>query len=124
VDPAGALSSPDRVAPSTPIGSGSGPGGNVAGALSALSTLGTLLDPVSTPGATSHVSSPTAPPLPAPSPNSGIGIGSSSSTGFFFGFAALFLLIVWTVARLTCRLVSRSALQRPTPFLSLLEQPG
>jgi hypothetical protein len=114
------LTNRDSVRTSTAAPSGGRPGGNVA---TALSILASLLSP-SPSVAARQIPSPIAPPSPVPLPDSGLGTGSSPSTTFLLGFAALFLLIIWVVPRLICRLDLRSALRRPTPFLSLLEQPG
>jgi hypothetical protein len=51
-------------------------------------------------------------------------LAPSSNAPFFAGFAAFFLLVGWMIPRLARRLDLPSALQRPTPFLALLERPG
>jgi len=73
-----------------------------------------------------------SPQSPQPSPNRPVppgtvasaGAGSTGGGSLFLGLAALAVLLMWTLPRLCRRLSLPSVAWRPTPFLSLLEQPG
>jgi hypothetical protein len=108
-----------------PIDSSGGPGGRVHEWIQAILGLAATLDLATLPADAQSGVAPASPAPPAPgSPDAPVGVSGSSSSLLFAGFAALFLLLGWTIPRLVRRLDLPSALQQPTPFLPLFERPG
>jgi hypothetical protein len=85
-----------------------------------------FVDMLQATGVAIGTTAPGAPSLPLPeSPDGVLGVAAGSSTSLFLaGFAALVLLAALAIPRLARRLDPASALWRPMPFISLLEQPG